>query len=98
MAEVPNVKQLAAAMKSRPDFVLLGISLDQDEQTFKRALADKSMDWPQAFGPKSGAAEVFEMLDGFAIPYTCLIGPDGKLLAQHLRGPDMLEQVKKHLK
>ena len=43
------------------------------------------------------AREVFETLSGYGIPYTCLVGPDGKLLAQHLRGPGMVDQVKEHL-
>jgi thiol-disulfide isomerase/thioredoxin len=96
VGEIPNVKALREATKNRPDFVMIGVSLDTNKSAFSAALARYSMDWPQAFGPKSGAQEAFDVLDGFGIPYTCLIGPDGKLLAQHLRGPGLDKQVQKY--
>jgi thiol-disulfide isomerase/thioredoxin len=95
MAELPNVKAIHAAMKDRADFVMIGISLDTDAAAFKKAVASQGIQWPQVFGPKSGASEAFEELDGVGIPYICLVGPDGKLLAQHLRGPGMADEVKK---
>jgi len=98
VAEIPNIKALYSKMKDRPDFVLIGVSLDRDRDAFKEALAKHEMDWPQVFGPKSGAQEVFDTLDGFAIPYTCLIGPDGTLLIHHLRGPGIVEEVGKLLR
>ena len=97
VAEIPNVKRLYKAAKSRPDFILLGISLDRDRKAFKKAVDDFEMSWPQVFGEKSGAEEAFAALDGTAIPYTCLIGPDGKIVAQHLRGPRLVDEVLKHL-
>ncbi|HOQ84176.1 MAG TPA: carboxypeptidase regulatory-like domain-containing protein [Phycisphaerae bacterium] len=97
IAEIPNVKALHEATKNRPDFVLIGISLDTDAKALKRACDEHGITWPQVVGPKSGAAEAFEELDGVGIPYTCLIGPDGKLEAQHLRGPGMVEEVRKAL-
>lgn len=97
VAEIPNVKRLYKAAKSRPDFLLIGISLDRDRKAFKKAVDDFEMHWPQVFGEKSGAEEAFAALDGTAIPYTCLIGPDGKIIAQHLRGPRLVDEVLKHL-
>jgi peroxiredoxin len=97
MATVPDVKAVYEATKSRSDFVLIGISLDTDASAMKKACQDKGIAWPQAFGPKSGASEAFEALDGVGIPYICLIGPDGKLIAQHLRGPEMMKTVKAKL-
>ena len=97
VAEIPNVKALRDATKDRTDFLLLGISLDRDRDAFKAAIKKHGIDWPQVFGPKSGGTEVFEALNGVGIPYTCLIGPDGKIIAQNLRGPEMVDEVKKHL-
>lgn len=95
MGELPNVKALYQATKGRADFVLIGISLDTDAKSLDKVCKEQGITWPQVFGPKSGASEAFEELDGVGIPYTCLIGPDGKLLAQHLRGPGMADEVKK---
>lgn len=97
VAEIPNIKALRAATKDRSDFLLLGISLDRDRDALKAAVKKHGIDWPQVFGPKSGGTEVFEVLNGVGIPYTCLIGPDGKILAQNLRGPEMVEEVNRHL-
>jgi peroxiredoxin len=95
--EVPNVKSLHAATKGRADFVLIGVSLDQDRDAFRKFVDEKGMNWPQVVGPKSGAREAFEALEGFGIPYTCLIGPDGRMLAQHLYGESMAAEVTRHL-
>ena len=96
--EMPNVKALYEAMKNESGFVLVGVSLDTEEKDFKEAVSQKKTDWPQVWGPESGAEETFEMLDGLGIPYTCLIGPDGRMLAQHIFGPGTTEQVKKLVK
>ena len=98
MGELPNVKAVYAANKDRADFLMIGISLDTDAGDLKRTIASKGITWPQVFGPRSGASEAFEELDGTGIPYICLIGPDGKLLAQHLRGPGMVDEVRRQSK
>ncbi len=97
MAEVPNVKALREATKNNKDFVLIGINLDRERQAFDKAVQKAGIDWPQVTGPNSGAEKAFGTLDGFAIPYSCLISPDGKLLATELRGPGLVDEVKKHL-
>jgi peroxiredoxin len=96
--EMPNIKALHEAMKKRADFVLIGVNLDSERKDFKDFVDKNKIAWPQVTGPKSGAEETFDMLDGMAIPYTCLIGPDGKLITQHIFGPKTVEEVKKHLK
>ncbi len=97
LAETPNIKALRQATKDRADFVLIGVSLDREREDLEKYIKEQGMDWPQAQGPRSGASEAFEAFCGVGIPYTCLIGPDGKLLEQHLRGPEISERVKKHL-
>lgn len=94
VGEIKHVKMLRAGLKERADFALIGISLDTDREALKEALEEHEIDWPQVFGPKSGAREAFETFSGVAIPYTCLIGPDGTLLALDLRGPGLLDAVK----
>lgn len=96
-AEIPNIQALHAATRDRADFMLIGVSLDEDRQALRDAVNRHKMAWPQVFGPRSGGHEAFEALNGEGIPYTCLIGPDGKLLAQDLRGPGLVDEVKKQL-
>ncbi len=96
-AEIPHVQALHKATRDRADFLLLGVSLDEDRQALRDAVSRHEMTWPQVFGPRSGGREAFEALNGVGIPYTCLIGPDGTLLAQDLRGPGLVDEVKKRL-
>ncbi len=96
--EMPNIKALHEAMKDRADFVLIGVNLDSETKDFKTFVEKNKIAWPQVSGPESGAEETFEMLDGLGIPYTCLIGPDGRMIAQHLFGSKTTEEVKKNLK
>lgn len=97
IGEIPHIRAVHEATKDRADFVMLGVSLDNDRQAFRNATETHGLEWPQVFGPQSGAEDAFNTLDGVAIPYICLIGPDGTILAQHLRGPEMLDEVQKHL-
>lgn len=97
VAAIPHVKAVHEAMHDRPDFLLIGISLDTDVDALKKSCHNNGIKWPQVVGAKSGAGEAFEAFDGIGIPYVCLIGPDGKLIAQHMRGPQMADEIKKHL-
>lgn len=94
VAEIPNVKALREATRDRSDFVLLGVNMDRSQSALDSAVKKHGIDWPQVFGPNSGAKEAGEAFGVAAIPYTCLIGPDGKLIAQHLRGPGLADEVK----
>lgn len=95
--EMPNIKSLHERYKDRADFLLIGCNLDEERKAFKDYVEKNGLAWPQIHGPKSGAGETFQMLDGFGIPYTCLIGPDGTMLAQHMFGQDISGTVRKHL-
>lgn len=97
MAELPHVRAVHELVRERTDALLIGISLDTHRKNLDKVMQAKGMTWPQIFGPKSGASEAFETLDGVGIPYICVIAPDGKMAAQHLRGPEMVEQVREFL-
>ena len=77
------------------DFVLIGISLDTDERSLRRFIKDQKIEWPQVFGPKSGAEKASRDYGAFAIPATFLIGPDGKIKATNLHGPSMKDRIAK---
>lgn len=97
IGEVDNLKAVYEATKDRADVVMLGLNLDSERKAMQDAVKEHDIAWPQVSGPRSGAEEAFAELEGAGIPYICLIGPDGTMLAQHLRGPGMVDEVKKHL-
>lgn len=94
--EIPNVRALHEATKSRTDFVMIGISLDRDRKALDRCVRDKHIDWPQVFGD-GGAERAADAFGVHAIPSTFLIGPDGKIVAVGLGGTSMRGEVIRRL-
>jgi peroxiredoxin len=97
VAEIPSIRAVFESFGQRRDFVLIGASLDQDRTALERFIKDRRMDWPQVFGREGGAERASDAYGVFAIPAAFLIGPDGKIKALDLRGPDLKTQVAKVL-
>lgn len=97
-AELPNV--IATYKKHHAaGFEVIGVSLDGKRERLDSFLKDnKDMTWPQLFEPSSdGAVQNWSnKLAGKygveSIPFTVLIGPDGKIIGKDLRG-DALEKA-----
>jgi thiol-disulfide isomerase/thioredoxin len=85
-AELPNV---IAAYKKYHDqgFEIIGVSLDDDRDKLDAFLKkEDGMTWPQFFDGKGWSNELAGKYGVEAIPFTVLIGPDGKILGTNLRG------------
>ena len=94
--EMPNVK--AAYEKfHHQGFEILGVSLDQDEAAWKKALSDLGMTWPQISDLQGWECEGAHTYAVRAIPATVLI-KDGKIVARDLRGEKLAEKVEELLK
>lgn len=96
VVELPHVRELYDATKSRPDLIIVGVSLDSDRKALDRFVKEKKIDWLQVF-EDGGAAKAADAFGVRAIPATFLIGPDGTVIASGLRGPSMKETVIRHL-
>jgi peroxiredoxin len=96
-AEMPNVK--AAYEKFHPKgFEILGISLDNNKEAWLKAIDTLGITWAQLSdlqGWKNAAAKLYAVN---AIPCTLLIGPDGKIIAQNLRGEELSNKLAELLK
>jgi peroxiredoxin len=92
-AEMPTLTKVHAAVKSRSDFVMLGISIDQEAEAVKDFAAKQKLAWPLAAGPDSGASEAASAYGVEAIPFNCLIDPDGKIIAVDIHGPDLPARI-----
>jgi peroxiredoxin len=90
--EVPNVKKLHEKTAGRPDFLLVGVSLDLDKAALQRFIKDKGITWPQVV-EEGGAAAAAEAFKVYAIPATFLIGPDGRIIATDLRGEELADEA-----
>lgn len=91
--EMPNVVKLYKACRTK-NFEILGISLDQKEDAWLAAIKKQGMTWPQACDKRSWFGNICQLFNVNAVPYTILIGPDGKIVDMGLRGEDLIEKVK----
>jgi thiol-disulfide isomerase/thioredoxin len=98
MAELPHVLQAYEAYHDR-GFEILGISLDRDSDRAKldKVIAEKNMSWRHVYDGKYWQAEIAVLHDVQAIPFTILIGKDGKVVGTNLRGDKLSEAVAKAL-
>jgi peroxiredoxin len=85
MRELPNV--LACYEKYHAKgFEVVGVSLDEESEPWKRAIEKNKIPWPQMSdlaGWKSQAVAVFSFS---SIPHTVLVDPKGIIIAKNLRG------------
>jgi len=95
MAELPHVLE-AYDQHHAAGFEILGISLDRanDEEKLRETIADKGMTWRHVFDGKHWQAEIAQLYDVSSIPFTVLVGKDGKVVATNLRGEKLGKAVK----
>jgi thiol-disulfide isomerase/thioredoxin len=96
-AELPNV---IAAYKKYHDqgFDIIGVSLDSDRAKLDAFLKKtEGMTWPQFFDGEGWANKLAVKYGVESIPFTVLVGPDGKIIGKDLRGDDLVAAVAKAL-
>ncbi len=88
IGELPNV--LTSYGKYHPKgFDIIGVSLDEDKKSLTDFIAARKMPWPQLFDGK-GWKNVNSTAYGVrAIPFTLLVGKDGKIAAVNPRGEEL---------
>lgn len=93
--ENPNVRKLYSRFKNK-GFEIYGVSLDQDANRWKGAIAADSLSWYHVSdlgGWQSSAASLYQV---HSIPQTFLIDKNGRILGKSLRGEQLeakLEEV-----
>ncbi|HEX5050440.1 MAG TPA: TlpA disulfide reductase family protein [Planctomycetota bacterium] len=87
MGELPNVLEVYQQYHDK-GFEILGISLDRDTGHDKlvSTIKDRGMSWRHVYDGKFWSAEVAQIYDVQSIPFTVLIGKDGKVIGTSLRG------------
>ncbi len=98
MAELPHVLKAYEEFHAQ-GFEILGVSLDREGDLAKlqSVMKDKGMTWRQIYDGKYWQAEIAVLHDVQSIPFTILIGKDGKVVDTNLRGEKLAEAVKQAL-
>lgn len=91
--ENPNVVRLYKKYKDR-GFTIYSVSLDQDAEAWKRAIAADGLEWPNHVSDLLGWNSSMPGLYGFnGIPYTVLLDKEGNIIATGLRGPTLEQKL-----
>ena len=76
--EIPNVKAQYALYKDK-GFGVVGISIDKDEEAWRKAVAEEQLEWPNFRSP-----EVADLYKVSAVPTVYLIDAEGKIVAPNM--------------
>jgi thiol-disulfide isomerase/thioredoxin len=98
VGELPNVIEVYKKYHSQ-GFEIIGISLDSDRAKLDAFLKkNEGMTWQQYFDGKGWENKISVKFGVRSIPFTVLVGPDGKVIENGLRGEALGEAVAKALK
>ena len=84
-AENPNVLKAYNRFKAK-NFVVLGVSLDQDSAQWRQAVVKDGMPWTQVSDLKGWKNEVSQQYGIQGIPANFLVDTSGTIIAKNLRG------------
>jgi len=84
-AENPNLVKAYNTFKNK-NFTILGVSLDQRKDPWLKAIIDDNLNWTHISDLKLWSSEVVPLYQIESIPFNVLVDPDGKVIAQKLRG------------
>lgn len=96
-AENPNLLKAYNAYKDR-NFTIIGISLDQNADKWKKAITEDQMPWTQLSDLKGFDNQLSAYYGIRAIPRNLLIDPHGKIVAKDLRGEELGKKLTELLK
>ena len=84
-AENPNVVK-AYNNFNKKNFTVLGVSLDMDKNAWLKAIKDDGLTWSHISDLKQWQSAVVPLYKLESIPFNVLVDPEGKIIAQDLRG------------
>ncbi|MEA3364631.1 MAG: redoxin domain-containing protein [Candidatus Hydrogenedentes bacterium] len=96
--DTPFLKKVYDEFGDDPRFAMLGISLDSEKDALMAYIEREKIPWPQIFAPEIPGFDITSMWGIEGIPAILLIGPDGTLAAQHLRGEAIAVAVRQALR
>lgn len=95
--EMPNVVAAYNKFKNK-GFEIVGVSLDEDKESWTKALKKLNMTWPQMSDLKGWKSDLSAAYNIEAIPFTILIDQEGNIIAENLRGDELENKLAEILK
>lgn len=95
--EMPTVVEAYEKYKGK-GFGVVGVSLDNNAESWKQALKDLNMTWPQMSDLKGWQCEGAALYGVRAIPATVLVDQQGTIIARNLRGTALMKKLEELMK
>lgn len=95
--EIPFLKKVYEAHKDDKNFQMFTINLDDKKEKWEKDVKELNLPWPVISDLKAFNSEVTDAYNVHGIPMIFLISPEGKIVANNLRGENMIKTVAKHL-
>ena len=94
--ENPNVVKAYNEFKGK-NFTILGVSLDKDKDSWKKAISQDHLAWSQMSDLKYWNSQAVETFGFQGIPFNVLVDPSGKVIGESLRGEELDAKLKQVL-
>jgi peroxiredoxin len=94
--ENPNVVKAYGEFKDK-NFAILGVSLDKEKDPWQQAILEDKLAWTQVSDLKYWNSKAVDVFKISGIPFNILIDPQGKIIAQELRGDALESKLKEVL-
>ncbi len=95
--ENPNVVQAFDKYKNK-NFTIFGVSLDKEKEDWLEAIQKDKLAWMQVSDLQEWSSAAVSTYGFTSIPFNVLIDPEGKIIAQSLRGTDLEKKLDEVLK
>lgn len=92
LAEMPNVKNIYAKYHDK-GLEILGISLDKKKDAWVNAIKNKELNWHHVSSLNQWTCPVSKLFHVTGIPRMYIIDKDGKIIAQDLRGEELMKKM-----
>jgi thiol-disulfide isomerase/thioredoxin len=90
--ENPNVVDAFNKFRNK-NFTILGVSLDMKKESWKKAIVDDNLNWAHISDLQQWNSTVVPLYGIQGIPFNVLVDPNGIVIAEKLRGPELLQKL-----
>ena len=92
LPEIPYLKKVYKKFETE-DFVMIGISFDNDIEALKEVVRKENMDWPQVLQTKSFEDAISKSYNVRGIPKSYIIDKNGLIVGKNIRKDDYIQLV-----
>lgn len=94
--EMPNIVKAYEQYKDK-GFEIIGISLDENKQSWQRAIDRFNISWPQMSDLKGWNSDAAKLYGITSIPFTILVDEEGNIIESYLYGDKLISKLKQIL-